>query len=403
MKLEEEEWEFVSEDKQERREFDLTKVLTVSAGHLTHDIFTAFLPPVLPLLIEKFSLSYLNSSLLNVVRKLPSLLSLLLGSAIAKLDEEYLHYLIVAAPLMTSLLMSVLGIVPSYPLLVALLLLVGFSSSIFHILGPALIKKVSGAQVGKGISFYQLGGEAARTLGPLIILGAVSKWNLEGSYRLILVGFFVSWLLYLKVRNIKISGLLEKKTTAEEFSILDFVKKYRGFILKIGGIRFFWSLTKIALTLFLPIYLKKIKGTSLWISGGGLSLLQLSGAVGTYVGGVISDKIGRKITISAAIIGAVVSLSLFSMLDGWVLVPLLIVLGFCIFAVYPIILALVQTKNTQQLIKMNSFYKTVGVICTTTATLLLGQGADLIGLDLIYKLLPFSLIFSLVLILNLEN
>ena len=58
MKLEEEEWEFVSEDKQERREFDLTKVLTVSAGHLTHDIFTAFLPPVLPLLIEKSSLSY---------------------------------------------------------------------------------------------------------------------------------------------------------------------------------------------------------------------------------------------------------------------------------------------------------------------------------------------------------
>ena len=66
-------------------------------------------------------------------------------------------------------------------------------------------------------------------------------------------------------------------------------------------------------------------------------------------------------------------------------------------------LVIVQTKNTEQLIKMNSFYKTVGVVCTTTATLLLGQGADLIGLALIYKLLPLSLIFSLVLIVNLES
>ena len=120
---------------EKKEEFNLSKVLTVSAAHLTHDVFTAFLAPVLPLLINKFGLSYLNSSLLNIVRKIPSLLSLLLGSLISKLDEKYIHYLIVAAPLATSVLMSLIGIVPSYPILVVLLLLVGFSSSLFHILG----------------------------------------------------------------------------------------------------------------------------------------------------------------------------------------------------------------------------------------------------------------------------
>ena len=44
--------------------------------------------------------------------------------------------------------MSLLGIIPSYNYLLLVLLLVGFSSSIFHILAPTLIKKVSGKQVG---------------------------------------------------------------------------------------------------------------------------------------------------------------------------------------------------------------------------------------------------------------
>lgn len=389
--------------KNKKQEFDLTKVLTVSAAHLTHDMFTAFLAPVLPLLINKFGLSYLNSSILNIVRKIPSLLSLLLGSIVSRLDEKYIHYLIVAAPLVTSILMSLLGVVPSYPILVLLLLLVGFSSSIFHILAPAIIRKVSGEQIGQGISFYQLGGEAARTIGPLIILSAVSHWGLEGSYRLIILGVIVSWFLYLKIRDIEMGTLLEKKAEHKQFSIKEIVKQYHRFILKLGGIRFFWSLTQVALTLFLPTYLKTVKGTSLLISGGGLSVLQLAGAFGTYFGGVLSDKIGRKKTITAAVIGAAVALGFFSVVDGWLLLPLLIILGFCIFAISPIILALVLTKNSQQLIKMNSFYKTISFISTAVATLIIGQGADLLGLALIYKILPFTLLLSLGLILKINN
>lgn len=389
--------------KNKKQEFNLSKVLTVSAAHLTHDMFTAFLAPVLPLLINKFGLSYLNSSILNIVRKIPSLLSLLLGSIVSKLDEKYIHYLIVAAPLVTSILMSLLGVVPSYPILVLLLLLVGFSSSIFHILAPAIIRKVSGEQIGQGISFYQLGGEAARTIGPLIILSAVSHWGLEGSYRLIILGVIVSWFLYLKIRDIEMGTLLEKKAEHKQFSIKEIVKQYHRFILKLGGIRFFWSLTQVALTLFLPTYLKTVKGTSLLISGGGLSVLQLAGAFGTYFGGVLSDKIGRKKTITAAVIGAAVALGFFSVVDGWLLLPLLIILGFCIFAISPIILALVLTKNSQQLIKMNSFYKTISFISTAVATLIIGQGADLLGLALIYKILPFTLLLSLGLILKINN
>ena len=38
---------------------------------------------------------------------------------------------------------------------------------------------------GKGMSYYMVGGELARTAGPMIILGVISWWGLEGTWRLI--------------------------------------------------------------------------------------------------------------------------------------------------------------------------------------------------------------------------
>ena len=48
------------------------------------------------------------------------------------------------------------------------------------------------------MSFYMLGGEIARTLGPLVIIGAVSLWGLEEIYKLIPFGVPASIILYFK-------------------------------------------------------------------------------------------------------------------------------------------------------------------------------------------------------------
>ena len=38
-------------------EFQAEQVLTIASGHFVHDVYSAFLPPLLPLIIEKMSLS----------------------------------------------------------------------------------------------------------------------------------------------------------------------------------------------------------------------------------------------------------------------------------------------------------------------------------------------------------
>lgn len=381
--------------------FNLETVMVISIAHLIHDVFTSFLAPLMPMLIDKFNLSYFSGSALNVARKTPSLLSLILGSVINKLDDDKIHYLIVLTPLTTSFLMSLLGILPSYFVLLLVLLLVGFSSTIFHIIAPSMIKEISGKQVGKGVSFYQLGGEAARSIGPLVILGFLAKFELEKSYFLIIAGGLVSLLLYLKIKDINLHHIFENSSD-NDVSLKKVIKTNYKFILNIGGIKFFWNLTKIALTLFLPTYLKTVKGVSIWVSGGALSVLQLAGAGGTYCGGIISDKYGRKTIIFLLMICTIFAMGFFSISQGIILLPLIIILGFCIYAMNPIILALVQEKGSDYLIELNSFYKTVSFVSSTMATLLIGKMGDIMGLGLVYKLIPGCLVLSLALILNLN-
>ena len=68
-------------------------------------------PPLLPVLIEKFSLSNAQAGLLNVFLQWPSLLQPFIGYLA---DRRNLRILVVAAPAIAGVCMSLLGVAPSY-------------------------------------------------------------------------------------------------------------------------------------------------------------------------------------------------------------------------------------------------------------------------------------------------
>ncbi|MBU4037069.1 MAG: MFS transporter, partial [Proteobacteria bacterium] len=59
--------------------FQTRAVLLLSICHFVHDIYSSFLSPLLPLLIEKFSLTLARAGLLSTVMQLPALLNPLIG------------------------------------------------------------------------------------------------------------------------------------------------------------------------------------------------------------------------------------------------------------------------------------------------------------------------------------
>ncbi len=362
------------------KKFQFANVFSLSAAHLIHDIYTSFLAPILPLLIEKLSMSLSLAGLLSVIQRIPSLFNPLIGILAEKMR---IRFLVIFAPAFTTIAMSLIGVAPVYIILAVLLFVSGISSTLFHVPAPVMIKQVAGPRLGKGMSYFMLGGELARTLGPLIIVATVETWGLNGSLRLIPFGIISSFILYFRLKDIEIRKDFKKNPLAIGYKST-FLKFLPVFI-SLGGITLFRAGMKAALTLYLPVYLME-KESSLWFAGISLSLLQLAGAIGTYLSGTISDRIGRRMTLVIITIISPFLMWIFISMKATNTLPLLILIGLFLVAPTSVNLAIVHEMDTEHTAFVNSIYMTINFVMSSLMLLLVGVSWDLIGPDLTYKL-----------------
>ena len=362
------------------KKFQTEKVLTISFAHLFHDVYAAFLAPMLPLLIAKLGISLSMSSLLDITRKIPALLNPFIGLLA---DKICVKYMVILTPGITAIAMSLLGTTSSYFVLFILLFVAGISSTLFHIPSPVMVKSFSGDKTGTGMSFYMFGGEMARTLGPLLITAALALWGLEGTFRVMPLGILASIILYFKLKNV--TSIEPRIKRQEGKSARETIKELLPFFIAIAGFQFFRAGMKAALTLYLPTYLTG-QGESLWFAGISLSILQFAGAVGTFSTGYISDKISHKNTLLiTGITSPFIMWALISATD-MMKIPILIIMGFFLVASGPVILALVQETNTKRPAFVNSVYMTINFVITSIMVLVVGILGDHFGLELTYKI-----------------
>jgi len=377
------------------------QVTTISLAHFAHDTYSAFLAPILPLLIEKLGMSLVMSAFLDIARKLPSLLNPFFGLLAERTDARYF---VIISPALTAFSMSLLGASSSYSFLLILLVISGISSTLFHIPSPGIIKASSEGKIGKGMSYYMVGGELARTVGPLLITGAISLWGLEGTWRLMPFGLVASLILYYRLKDFHFT---QKKFTkkAEKGDAMKEVKQFLPLFSVMGGFMFFQSAMKMATTLYLAVYLTQ-NGFSLWYASIALSVLQFFGVIGTFLSGNISDKIGRQKTLVIMSVGAAITMSLFLFSETiYTMFPLLSLLGIFMFANGPIMLSVIHELETDMPTFINSVYMTINFSISSIVVLAMGLFGDTLGLDttytiaaiLAYVAIPFALSLNYVL------
>ncbi len=357
-------------------EFKKQDVFILSLAHLAHDTFSAFLAPLLPLLIDKLGMSLSMTAFLDIVRRIPALFNPLLG-LIA--EKSGIKYFVILTPAITAISMGLVGLANSFVMLFILLFVSGISAALFHVPSPVLIKEASGNKVGTGMSFFMVGGELARTVGPLLVIAAVSAWGLEEIYRLIPLGIVASLALYVKLKDLDGSRTVTK--AKEKGDTRKLLRQYRGLFLVIAGFITCQAAMKSALTLYLPVYLTG-QGESLWYAGISLSVLQFFGVVGTFCAGSLSDKIGRQNTLVISSIGAVITMGLFVYTQN---IMLLSLLGLFMFASGPVLMASIQDTDSNMPTFMNSMYMFINFGVGSVVVFVLGFSGDLIGLEQTYK------------------
>ncbi len=369
--------------KRNNKGFESGNATVIAVSHFLHDVYTSFLAPALPLIIEKLGISYGMAGLLSVIQRIPALLNPTVGIMV---DKVKMRYLVISTPAITGVAMSMIGIAPGYIFLSLLLLVSGISSTLYHVPTPVMIKKVSGERIGKGMSYYMLGGELARTAGPMIIFGVISLWGLEGTLRMMPLGFIATALMFFRLRNVSISN--EMRNSTRRINYFEVFLKYLPVFTVTAGITLFLGAMKSTLTLYLPTFMKA-QGESLFFADASLSILQLSGAAGTFISGTLSDKLGRTGTLLIITLVSPFLMILFLNVTGLWQMVVLAVMGLFIFAPTSVLLALIHEQKTSSLAFLNGTFMLLNFFIGAVMVTLAGFIADRIGFERTFQYAAF--------------
>jgi FSR family fosmidomycin resistance protein-like MFS transporter len=356
--------------------FHTGKILALSVGHFIHDVYSSFLSPLLPLLIEKLSLTLTQAGFLSTIMQLPALLNPYIG---VLADRISVRYFVILAPAVTAVPMSLIGVAPSYSILLLLLFITGISVSIFHVPAPVMIAQLSASRKGRGMSFFMTGGELARTIGPLVAVAGVSLLSLEGFYPVMIFGLISSGWLYLKLRDVPVGDVHTKRN----LSALQTWRKLRYILWPLTLILFSRGFMHAAMTAFLPTYINQETG-NLWLAGIALTLFEVAGVAGVLTAGSMSDLFGRRKTLLVSLIGAPLCLFVFTLSGGWFRIAVLLFTGFTLLSTTPVMLALVQEHGRHSPAAANGLLMMISFIARSAVVVVVGFIADRIGLHATY-------------------
>ena len=362
---------------QSNTKFQTSRVLLISICHFIHDVYTSFLAPLLPFLIEKFALSLAQAGLLTTVMQLPSLLNPLIGKLA---DRVSVRYFIIVAPMLTAVPMSLLGVAPHYGVLLLLVFFTGISVSIFHVPAPVLVYRVAGNKTGLGMSWYMIGGELARAVGPMIIVSTVALLGFEHYYPIMLAGIGASLLMLLKFRGMPVT--ISRKNTG---SIRETVRTMQSVLVPLSAILVVRGFMHACLTAFLPLYILQQTG-NVWLSGISLSLFEGAGVAGIMLVGGLSDRFGRTRMLLFCLVTAPLSLLAFTLVDGWLAYGALLLTGFSLLSTTPVMLAMIQEHSGEGSSAANGVFMMISFLARSAVVVLVGFVADQVGLSTTFLL-----------------
>jgi FSR family fosmidomycin resistance protein-like MFS transporter len=358
---------------QEASDFQTGQVASIALGHFTHDVYSAFLVPLLPAIRSGMGLTYTEAGTLSIFTQIPSLLNPFIGYIA---DRSSVRYFVILAPAVSATLFSAIGLVNSYFALAMLLFAAGISIAAFHAPAPAMVAKVSGSRVGTGMSIFMAAGETARAVGPLFVTAGVVWFGMDGIWRLAIFGWLVSLFLYFSLRNVPGRAPGQPPVTLENF----WPQARRVFpplIWLLAGRIFMMA----ALTIYLPLFVSDEWEGSVWLAAASLTILEAAGVAGALLSGTLSDRFGRNKVLLVLLTTAPALMLAFIYSPAWLALPLLLLLGLAAISPQPVLLASVQDQFPDNRALANGTYLALNFLVRAGGIWVVGRFSDAYGLS----------------------
>ena len=318
----------------EKKRLYFPAVGSVTLAHISVDLQTGSLPIMLPTLLVALNLNYALAAGIVAANQIVIAIAQPLFGILG--DKKSFKWMVPVGCLLTALGMATVLWMPSYAWVIVAVLLSGLGSAMFHPEAISRVRANSGAQTASGTSIFFSGGNIGFGLAPVVTA-------------LILERLDKPWLLLMLLPTVL--GLVLMRSQWSHIQQDRTVKRSSG----AGHGRVLWGLVAFlmllitlrstvtgGLTTFIPLghdALELSKNAAAIL----VTIISLSGIVGTLAGGVVADRIGKK---RMMMITAVISLGVmlaFPHTDNFLARALLLgVVGLCSSAAWPTLVIMIQ-------------------------------------------------------------
>lgn len=384
----------------ENKKNSLLPIMLLSLAHLVTDLGQGALPVLLPFLKEAFTLTYAQVGFIVLIQNLTSsVIQPLFGYWTDKSNHDWL---LVVGVLFAGVGIAITGLVKSYFMLLSIVIVTGIGVASFHPQASKAANLLSDpASKGRSMGIFSVGGNLGMATGSFLmaLLVVLPGGMLNSAYLIIPNLIVVGLLMYYK------DLLKVKAISAQRKQIADKIKPKRAnwYMFLLLVFIFMRSTVQMSISTYLPLYYINFLGGDLKYAAKLITVFLTMGAVGTMVGAVLSDRLGRKNVL-------LISMGL--------CVPILILIPYS-HGIYTMILAglggfsLVLSSATTVILAQDIFPNNVGMASGLTIGFSIGLGgmgvtlmgaiADNYGLPVVFQGLIFLPILAALFVFGLPK
>jgi FSR family fosmidomycin resistance protein-like MFS transporter len=362
-------------------------LFSVAFVHLLNDCVQAVLPSIYPLLKHEFDLTFTQVGLITLTFQCTaSLLQPWIG---LYTDKRPIPFLLPAGMCVTLFGVGLLAWAGSFPMLLTAAAMIGIGSSTFHPEASRVARLASGGRFGFAQSLFQVGGNAGSALGPLLA-AAIVVGRGQGE---------IAWFMLLVLVAVAVLVGVSRWYSNHLMNMVKKAAQHAG--PKLPRKKVIQALVVLALLVFSKyIYMASLQtyytffliekfhlpvGTAQLY----LFLFLASVAAGTFAGGPIGDKIGRKRVIWFSILGAAPFTIALPYADLFWTGVLSVVIGLVMSSAFSAIVVFAQELVPGKVGLISGIFFGLMFGISGVGAAAMGHIADIHGIDQVYRIASF--------------
>ncbi|MDA1753344.1 MFS transporter [Bacillus cereus] len=363
-------------------------LFAISFGHFLNDSMQAVVPALFPILEKTMNLSYMQVGWIAFALNMTS--SIMQPVFGMYSDKKPSPFLLPLGMFSSMLGMIGLAFAPNFIIVIISVLFIGLGSAVFHPEGARVAYMAAGTKRGLAQAIYQVGGNTGNSLAPIftalifVPLGQIGSLGFTAfaGVGIVLLIFVSNW-----YRNELATGAVRRKKRAALEAENAIVSTHIKFvILLLVFLTFVRSWYGAGIGNFYQFYLIEHYGLSIKNAQYFVFAFMIAGVLGTFFGGPLADRFGKKTIIVFSMLGsAPLALLLPHVSLMWV-VPLFLCIGFISSSSFSVIVVYAQELVPGKVGMVSGLIVGLAFGLGALGSVVLGKLADIYSLQFIMLL-----------------